>query len=673
MNMSDDLVGATLQVSTEGARIAGQVAVTSTEVIAKLLSMLIKKAQEEKLLNMKSGEVSIKKMIQNVRKNGDTLSSSEQGLTAQDKEYITKKAKEYGIPVAFTSTEGKDNIYVHVRTNDLPIFQRICNDMMKEKLANRPQELGNFKVQEWEVPFLGAEFKKYDLPASFGQTKNGENFCLFEKADQKAILLARNQFVSKCKNVEENFSCSLDEDGFFVIKDKNHENQISFDSVPNKTELSRQLQESFGYDENTANIACAKFGEELLVGKEKAKFFSENPQNEFSKITSNIKVEGESIYAEQYTCLRVTPKIDEVPKIVFADKDNNFAVLSPEKMTRKEMETVLQASLQITDQKEISALIDKAENVNGYYAHFSDFSIDKNLSPGAESHWLDDTKEYAYSDPEIGIDIDIMRTDKNNFSIESSYHCYSETGKVENKESTVIKQFSFSDKKQVINDLTELYKSQGVSTKNAKSLAKETFEKAKAQSAERIPHIESIERDDKYYSAMVSVGANVANVGNGNRIEIVKLSDAEQAQKQISNAFGVSKETASTVVNKADDIIKNNSKLPHIIGLEGNNVSTNVPTMPNVPQTITMTTMPLKTTTTKNRTGEATEREKEVLNSFGFKTDGWDLDDAHKVVEMLENNNWRVPNGIQPSKYNPKVDGIPNVPKMPNVPTMGGR
>ncbi len=385
--MSDEVTGATLQVATKAAESGLHMIDRTIDLIAKLLQILAERERNRQnsrdnsvnstnLTGIKTGEVKIRDLVADARKNGDTLSTSEQALTNEDRKYIMKKAKEYGIPVAFTGAKGKDNLYANVRTSDLPIFQRICTDMMKDKLAERPQELGNFKVKEWEMPFIINELNKHDLSAQFGKTRDGENFCLYEKADEKAIHIARNEFVRKCSELEKEFTFDRDEQGNFTLKDLHSGREISFDTIPTQSELSSQIQETFGYDENKANIACAKFGEECLEGQQKQQFFSQDTQKEFANIDANIQVEGESIYTKEFSCWHLTPKTDHVPRIVFrSNEDGKFCVLNPEKMTRKQMAMALRNDLGVKNVKQLQALVDKAEKVSDYYVREQNSSL----------------------------------------------------------------------------------------------------------------------------------------------------------------------------------------------------------------------------------------------------------------------------------------------------------
>ena len=113
----------------------------------------------------------MQRLIRSARQNGDTLSTSENAFSACDVRTLSRMARHYGIPISFTGN-GRENNYANVRTSDLPIFKQMCTQMMKEKISERPQELGNFKVNKWEIPFLTNEFNNYDLSAQFGVTKD---------------------------------------------------------------------------------------------------------------------------------------------------------------------------------------------------------------------------------------------------------------------------------------------------------------------------------------------------------------------------------------------------------------------------------------------------------------------------------------------------------------------
>lgn len=588
MSMSDEVAGATLQVSMHAAEKA--VDITSKTIndvmdtIAKLLQALAAKrggtstggkdkVQKTDLTDIKPGTVKIKDLIANARKNGDSISTSDHGLTAADKKYIAQKAKEYGIPVAFTGDKGKDNLYATVRKNDLPILERICTDMMKDKLAERPQELGNFKVQEWEVPFITSELNKHDLSAQFGKTESGEHFCLYEKADEKAILIARGEFVRKSEEVKKELMMDKDENGYFTIKDLRSGREISFeaDAIPSREELSEQIQTQFGYDKNKADIACAKFGEEQLLGADKKRFFSSDPQQAFSKVDTNINLEGESILVKPYTCWRVTPKKDSIPRLVFQNAEGKFAVLNPEKQTKKAMREVLSEQLGITDKNTLDALADKAVRVTDYYQRQNEenFSLDYKFEkkdfltdrPEAMDGMLrtdENGNTFAKTLPVSGISNSIERTGQDSFTVESSLEIVEtdqngETYSTFDNRTLVL---SFSDKKNAVAELTEMYREQGVPEHIAKPMAQDVFAKAQAQSPEKVLHIEEIHAEAPANPTAADTPTEIfMTVKFGNKSEEINITDREKAIAEISEKFDVDDETAAILMDRAAENI----------------------------------------------------------------------------------------------------------------------
>lgn len=585
MSMSDEVAGATLQVSMHASEkvmdIVSKAANDVVNTIAKLLQAFMSKqnvkdkdkVSKTDLTDIKPGEVKVKDLITNAKKNGDSIATSNHGLTAADKKYIAKKAKEFGIPIAFTGDNGKDNRYAAVRKNDLPILERICTDMMKDKLAERPQKLGNFKVQEWEMPFITSELNKHDLSAQFGKTESGEHFCLYEKADEKAIMIARSEFVRKSDEVKKELSMDKDENGFLTIKDLRSGREISFeaDSLPSREELSKQMQLQFGYDKNKADIACARFGEEQLQGAEKHKFFSNDPQQKFSKVDTNINLEGESVLVKPYTCWRVTPKQDNVPRLVFQNADGKFAVLNPEKQTKKAMRDVLSEQLGITDKKTLDALADKAVRVTDYYQRQNEENFSHNYTFEKKDFLTDRPEEMdgmlrtdengntlTKTLPVNSISNSIERTGQDSFTVASSLEIVEKDQNGETHSSfdnrTLV--LSFSDKKNSVSELTEMYRKQGVPEHIAKPMAQDVFAKAQAQSPEKVLHIEEIHAETPTNPTAAETQTEIfMTVKFGNKTEKINVTDPEKAIAEISDKFDVGEEAAAILMDRAAESI----------------------------------------------------------------------------------------------------------------------
>jgi hypothetical protein len=363
--------------------------------------------------------------------------------------------------------------------------------------------------------------------------------------------------VQKCKEIESDLTITKDDDGFYTLKDDKCGNVLTFDEMPSKSELSAMFQEKFGYDENKAEIACGKFGESQLDGNLKRDFFGNNPQNEFSKIENHIELKGENILVKDYDCLRVTPKADGVPCLVYRDEQNNFAVLKPDKMTRKQMAAVIRESLNIEDEKTVKALVQKAEKVNDYYSKQSseNYSVTRSEVVGDVA-----------DDKSIEFQSDIERIDKNKFKVDTKVYSREFTGlnvgdasRGDENVRTAVLVLSFSDKKNALSELQAMYKAQGLSDEMAKQSAKDVFTKAQAQSAEKVLHIEEIKVDKQSAEAHGATPneamESVVTVKYGGQTEEVKLGEREATLAEVGDKFGVSEEEAELLLNRTEEII----------------------------------------------------------------------------------------------------------------------
>jgi hypothetical protein len=574
MSHSDDVSGAVIGISSQatqkGVETAQHVIDKTIDNIAKLLQALYSKKEKHgtepevtgsDMTNIESGEVDIKELIADAKENGDTVVSTD-GYSKDDMNFITDKANEYGIPVAFTGKGGEDNICGHVRGCDKPIFERICTEMMQDKLKARPQELDNFKAERWEIDGIQRELSKHDLNANWGKTKDGEHFCLFEKADKKAILMARSEFVRKCDEVENGLTITKDDEGFYNLKDESSGKIITFDNTPSKSELAEMFQEKFGYDENKADIACCKFGENHLDGKLKRDYFGNVPHKEFYKIEPHLDLVGENILVKDYDCLRVTPKADGVPCIVFRDKDNNFAVLNPEKMTRSDMADKIHDFLGIKDEETINALAEKADKVNDFYVKQNNENFVLNRKETIGDIKNDGTLPDVMT--EVQLKSIIERLNKDQFRVMAmSNSCEYNVGTASRGEevpNNLTIRLSFSDKKTALSELQKMYKSQGLSDDVAKQAAKETFKKAQAQSAEKVLQIEEIKVDKQsaevHGTAKTGALDSVVTVRYGTHKEDIDMTDREKSLAEIGDKFRVSEDEAEKVLDKAQEKIE---------------------------------------------------------------------------------------------------------------------
>lgn len=395
--------------------------------------------------------------------------------------------------------------------------------------------------------------KAHDLPSVFVETKSGDQYCLHDVKHQDAVRIVREEFVAKCKEIEKQFSFDKDENGFYTLKDLHSGREISFDEIPDKATVSQQIQTQFGYDPVKADLAAAKFGEEALKGKQKERYFSNSAQNEFSRIESNVTLEGESLHAKPFGCWYVQPKKDEKPRVVFRDQSGKYAVLEPQNMTRAKMRSLLTEQLGITDRKTLDALTDKADRVTDFYAR-----QDTRLLTAEKSFQMEDFEpekiiEHKYTGasgteyvtkqkPLDSVENSIQRTGKYSFTVNTVFRSTEITDKGESipHEQTEKLDFTLSDKKRTLHFLSAMYMDAGMSEADAKSMAKEVYSKAEAQSPETVLRIEEVRQ-------------NSMTVAYGKASVVLSTADRQEAAEKIAG-LGVSPQTAETMVEKAQEI-----------------------------------------------------------------------------------------------------------------------
>ncbi len=505
------------------------------------------------LTGIKPGEVSLKDLAENARNTGEALSVAQNGFSQEDRKAIARTAKKYGIPVAFSNTKGKNNLYANVRSGDLPIFKQICTECIKEKIAVQPETLSNFKVQPWEVPHLTAMLKAHDLPAVFVETKAGDQYCLHDVKHQDAVRIVREEFVAKCKEIEKQFSFDKDENGFYTLKDMHSGREVSFDEIPDKATVSAQIQSQFGYDPVKADLAAAKFGEEALKGKQKVRYFSNSAQNEFYRIEGNVTLEGESLHAKPFGCWYVQPKKDEKPRVVFRDQSGKYAVLEPQNMTRAKMRSLLTEQLGITDRRTLDALTDKADRVTDFYARQDTILLTAEKTFQMEDFEPDKIIEHKYTGasgmeyttkqkPLDSVENRIQRTGKDSFTLNTVFRSTEITDKGESipHEQTEKLDFTLSDKKRTLHFLSAMYMDAGMNEADAKSMAKEVYSKAEAQSPETVLRIEEVRQ-------------NSMTIAYGKASVVLSTADRQEAAEKIAG-LGVSAQAAETLVEKAQEI-----------------------------------------------------------------------------------------------------------------------
>jgi hypothetical protein len=584
MNMSEEVTGVTLQVAEKAVTAGVNVTTKLAETIARLFHELFAMERERSaakaagkgggagsgkdkvkgvdLTNLKPGVVNLYDLQRDAERLKDTICTCENGVSREEMKAIAKKAKEYGIPIAFKNPKSKGSIYACVRGADLPIFKEVCAACIKDKMAQQPETLGNFKCERWEIPFLTAEMKNFDVPAMFPHSAEGA-FCLYDKKDENTVRIARSQFIQKCKELETQVAIDRDEEGYYTIKDLRTGREVSFEDVPTQKMLAQQIQKQFGFDENKANMCAAKFGQEMLTDEQKQSFFRVWSQDAFMHTSGLLSLENENPLAKPYQCWYLIPKEDAKPRIVFREPESGkFAVLEPQNMSRKQMRGELTAQLGITDEKTLAALVDKADRVAfsqerdkaGLYIADRRFSLDDFKQDELVEYVHTGASGEKYSTklkPIDSVSQHIERTGKNamgapdadGFEVSCTFFSteQNEKGEPVSKEKSHKLFLSLADKKSGMHILTEMYKEQGIPEQTAKQLAKEVFQKASQQSADKVVRIEEVRSD----AMTVAYGTATAEI---------TTADKQAAASKVAAEFGVPTDTAETIVQKAEEI-----------------------------------------------------------------------------------------------------------------------
>jgi hypothetical protein len=236
-------------------------------------------------------------------------------------------------------------------------------DIVKEKIAEKPNELASFKVEKQNAESFRELLNKNDLASDFVADNNGEFHCIHAAADKKAFDIIKAEFQKMHSEVAENLKVEKQED-FTVLSDKDR--TFSFEEMPLKAELVSKLQSEFGYDEIKSDLAANKFADTLPAALQK-KFYSDNPANFVNNFEQHIKLKDESVLVRDLDFYRVNLKENEVDCFVVMNAEGQTATLIPEMTTDKQMRETLKTRLGITDKATLEAVVDKAERVNNIY------------------------------------------------------------------------------------------------------------------------------------------------------------------------------------------------------------------------------------------------------------------------------------------------------------------
>ncbi|MBQ5339083.1 MAG: hypothetical protein J6Z40_07955 [Oscillospiraceae bacterium] len=222
-------------------------------------------------------------------------------------------------------------------------------------------------------------------------------------------------------------------------------------------------------------------------------------------------------------------------------------------MTKHRMRELLTAQLGITDRRTIDALTDKADRVTDFYARQDTALLSVDRSFKMEDFEPEKIIEHKYTGasgmeyttkqkPLDSVENSIQRTGTDSFSVKAVFRSTEITDKGDSipHEQTEKLDFTLSDKKRTLHFLSAMYMDAGMSEADAKSMAKEIYSKAEAQSPETVLRIEEVRQDSM-------------TVAYGKASVVLSTADRQEAAEKIAG-LGVSPQRAETLVEKAQEI-----------------------------------------------------------------------------------------------------------------------
>lgn len=611
MSMGDEVTAVTLNI--------GQHLSTATiDIIAKLVSTITQITQEKirtdimsqrsgvtsRNIDMPGGEVNLAELVKNAKANRDTVIPINDGLTEKDRQYVMASAKKMHLPVAF---EKKNDLYYPViKGTDKGMYKHICTNLIRDKLANNSnKEFTNIGLEEWQVPFFNSVFNKYNVSAQFGQTANGQNFCLYRTEDKAIVNLALNELKKIHNEVKVIEITDKPDDDLITITDKNgHKLDIIKSQMPNHNEMTDLIEKTFNFDGCKSQMLASRLGENYLLDDEKKNFFNqENIKSYFSSIQTDCVLDGESVLVKPFSCHRVKPKTDEIPKIIYMNEKSDYVILYPEKMNNKRMKTLISNELNIKDERILDALVAKARAVQLYYNSLEN-SENKNYK-----YSLEKVSDYTGKDLITSVNNSIIRNDKDTFTVTVSFIGQDENS-IEKSNPLLL---SLTDKASAMEKLKLTYMEQGIGENTALRMAKECIKRANNQSADKVVQIEAV-RAEKYFDSDISkVKTAELDLAMGDKHKLISLADEAKAKADIMDAFGIDEEAAeATIQTGARDM---------------------------------------------------SEKQMSKLQEFGYDTNKLDVYDADYLLDRISSNKWKVPPDIRPSVYVPKAESV----KVPEI------
>lgn len=573
MSMSEDVAGATISMASQGVSIAGSVATKTLDAIIKLLQLMNRTKENRHAMNAPAGseteisrrdhlqelrmrgEVSINDLREYTAKNQQKLVYSEQGLTKADVAAISHRAKQVGIPVAFTRPADRKTYYPAVSEYDLPLFKQIVQGRISEKLTSdrenptAEREYSQIAVKKWEIPIIAKDCQRRDIQASFAPHPNDPNLAvvIYPTADKAGMKEMTDAIAKNCRELED-VKIEQNQEGFCTITDENSGRVYSFEADNTCEEvLSYELQDKMGFDAMKADLAAAKYEAQCLAPEDVPQFKEGEPQHAFyavQEITIRDKATGrENPITEPYRMNFFQCKYENKPIFSISNPNGKVLILPADQIRRRNIVQALQRDFGIKDRRLLHALTLKFEQCargtlkdnlhsNKEFSR-GDFDLSTPQAASGMRRTAADGTVFVKKQPIDSVSLRIERTGKNTFSVTSTAKAteYDPRGAESTAVKTMELQLTLRHPKQAYDKIRETLVSQGVPAAQAKELARDAVSKAHSQPEERIVFVDRSSKE----SVTCFTSAKEAEI---------PIEEGRADPEVIKDTFGVSDEVA---------------------------------------------------------------------------------------------------------------------------------
>ena len=301
------------------------------------------------------GAISRAKLIDEADKARSPIMSNSNFL-ARDAELIAQKAAQYKIPIAIVGEGEKQTVSFLQRDND--VMSQIMQEIMEERLKNDPESVKCFSVSQNNAAAIKSMFEENGIECQF--VADGEKLKYIYPAEyvEKADVI-KSDYKQTHKEISDNFSIQRDEKGISVTDD---ELGKTIPLTPlNKEQVSKALQENFGYSKVKADLAANKMCQDLKLDRHK--FNSKLQVDNLNALKTNIRYPSDDVTLHNIRYDAVNFKDGEKTHILLQNGDNS-ASLTPETMSKAEMKNICKNKLGMTE-KQAELAVEKAAKIDG--------------------------------------------------------------------------------------------------------------------------------------------------------------------------------------------------------------------------------------------------------------------------------------------------------------------